>query len=276
LYVDDFPVSVNRIICLLAYFYLSHYATSEQTISFERYSIHEKPSWSDNALAINTDNVHIHTLGMEVVEADAFVDFANKRLHIHKVIPSATQEEVLFSCCPETFPGLLFCELLDDNEVIIIKGCRRFCDYTGYLKTFQFVGLFDPPKYAQDILVIDAVYYDHFTEGSVIRDMNKAYLSFKQVEKGKSISTGNWGCGMFGGDPVHKFIQQICASTITGVKLEYSTFKDEPLATKLREILSLIETKKATVADLFEAMLAMQKNRKAYNVALVQLSKLHK
>ena len=44
---------------------------------------------------------------MEEPEAEAFVDFANRDLHIHQVIPSATQEEVLFSCCPEAFPGTL-------------------------------------------------------------------------------------------------------------------------------------------------------------------------
>ena len=54
---------------------------------------------------------------------------------------------------------------------------------------------------------------------------------------------GNWGCGMFGGDPIHKFVQQICAAALAGVKLEYSTFKDEPLAAQLGEILSLIKTK---------------------------------
>ena len=44
-------------------------------------------------------------LCLEELGSEAFVDFANQDLHIHCVIPSATQEEVLFSCCPEAFVG---------------------------------------------------------------------------------------------------------------------------------------------------------------------------
>jgi len=156
----------------------------------------------------------------------------------------------------------LFCETLDDNEIMIIKGCRRFCSYTGYLNGFKFEDYFDPPKPAQDMVVIDAVYWSHFATGNVIRDLCKAYLGFKKIQKGQKISTGNWGCGAFGGNPIHKFIQQICAASLVGVKLEYSTFNDEDLANQLSEILSLIHQKKATVADMFGVMVAMQKQQK--------------
>ena len=62
-------------------------------ISFERF-IHPPstfPKWGEMKEIIKTDKVVIHTEGMEVCEADAFVDFANQDIHIHRIIPSATQ-----------------------------------------------------------------------------------------------------------------------------------------------------------------------------------------
>eukprot|EP00026_Physarum_polycephalum_P004993 Phypoly_transcript_05019.p1 GENE.Phypoly_transcript_05019~~Phypoly_transcript_05019.p1 ORF type:complete len:339 (+),score=42.09 Phypoly_transcript_05019:526-1542(+) len=165
LYSADIGVSVARIMCLLCYFYVikltppSGHKITFQRLSFNNlpptsssYSGPMPPDWRNINSLINTQSIYIHDGRMEAAEATAFVDFANRDLHIHQVIASATQEEVLFSCCPEAFPGLLFCERLLDDEVIMIKGCRRFCDYSGYLHTFEFMKAFIPPLPAQDII----------------------------------------------------------------------------------------------------------------------------
>jgi len=286
---------------LLCYFSLAHHVTDD-IVSFERYQITEEiaPNWPECKIPINTRAVNIHIKRMEDEPADAFVNFANKRLHIHQIIPSATQEEVLFSCCPEAFPGILFCETLLDNEIMLIKGCRRFLDYTGYLNTFEFSERFDPPKPPQDMIVIDAVYSRHFLYANAVRDLNKAYFSFTFYQ-GKKIATGPWGCGAFGGDKVHKFVQQLCAATLASknkkdndnensnnnnnnhkktktVELVYSTFKEVETAEKYGKILYEIGDSGATVADLFAIMTTYQPSRKVpFELFLSQaLTKLEK
>ena len=64
-------------------------------------------------------------------DAHGFVDFANKHIQIHRMIASCTQEEILFSCCPEAFLPMLICETLKNDEIVIVRGCKRFVEYTG-------------------------------------------------------------------------------------------------------------------------------------------------
>lgn len=43
------------------------------------------------------------------------------------------------------------------------------------------------------------------------RELNKAYLGFSCDTHGKSIATGHWGCGAFGGNTELKaLIQYVC------------------------------------------------------------------
>ena len=44
----------------------------------------------------------------------------------------------------------------------------------------------------------------------------------KEGNEEKTISTGNWGCGVFGGDHELKFLQQWIAASFAGIKrLDY-------------------------------------------------------
>jgi len=149
---------------------------------------------------IGGQNVVVHTDRMEVSDEDhVFFDFANRDLHIHMIIPSATQEEVLFSCCPEAFVGILFCERMSDNEGIVIGGTVRFVDYTGYQNSFRFAGYFETPAFKRcDILVLDAAVgaREQFSRGGLERDLKKAYLGFNACDtilSKSKIATGHWG-----------------------------------------------------------------------------------
>ena len=51
-------------------------------------------------------------------------------------------------------------------------------------------------------------------------------------ESKAAISTGNWGCGAFGGDPHLKFIIQSMAASVAERDLMYFTFHDMELATE--------------------------------------------
>jgi len=144
-----------------------------------------------------------------------------------------------------------------DDEVIIIKGCRRFCDYSGYLFSFEFTKAFTPPLPPQDIIAIDAVYVSHFRETQTIRDLNKAFLGFLQCAGDRNkISTGFWGCGAFGGDKIHKFLQQLCCSTVTNTTLYFSSYSDSAMCDQLKSILQEIQDARATVTDIFNLMIS--------------------
>jgi len=186
---------------------------------------------------------------MEQSDGTGFVDFANQMIHIGHIIPQMTQEEVLFSCCPECFVSLLFVEKFLDNEAMIIRGVQRVCTYTGYFRTFQVSGLY-PRTRIHDIVVIDACYYGQFLKHMLIRDLNKAWLGFARCN-GK-ISTGHWGCGAFGGDKILKFLQQMCAATLCpGASLDYSTYQDTAMETKFKELLKALEERHITIRTVF-------------------------
>ena len=254
-------VDVERILCFLDYFHQQQTETDvdERLITIERYLLEntQVPDWCSSKDQIRADQIRIMTDRMEAsVDAQGFVDFANKHIQIQRMIPSCTQEEVLFSCCPEAFLSMLTCESLRDNEIVIVRGCKRFVEYTGYLHTFRYTGRYiypTNPIVIQDILIMDAVYTRHFKRESVIRDMNKAYLTFKTACLSPSseykIVTGNWGCGAFGGDKTHKFLQQICvAAALPHIKFDYSVYMEDDLAIKFRNLLEKLNGK--TVEDV--------------------------
>ncbi|UJR35086.1 hypothetical protein I4U23_027861 [Adineta vaga] len=255
----DKDLSMARIRCLIEYFRLSSQENDpNREISIERYFYrNELPNWNEQDLLIESSKIHISTDRMEdSTEADGFVDFANKHIHIHRIIPSATQEEVLFSCCPEAFISILVCETLLDDEIVILRGCKRFIEYTGYADTFNYHGHYQNSGHIQDILVIDACYSGQFTEENIDRDLGKAWAGFMK-SKDSIISTGNWGCGVFGGDLTFKFLQQLCAAMILGKqvqRLDYSAYHDESLAMDLKDLLERLEKKKKTVTDIYQMM----------------------
>lgn len=104
--------------------------------------------------------------------------------------------------------------------------------------------------------MVDACYSDQFAKEKIKRDLGKAWAAFEK-SKDSIITTGNWGCGVFGGDLLFKFLQQLCAAMILGEKfqrLDYSAYHDESLATKLKGVLMSLEEKKKTVADVYQMM----------------------
>lgn len=49
------------------------------------------------------------------------------------------------------------------------------------------------------------------------------------------------GCGVFGGEPVHKFMQQVVAAAAAKKTLAFSSYGDEDLAEKLKAKLDEID-----------------------------------
>ncbi|KAI9337488.1 hypothetical protein BDR26DRAFT_863691 [Obelidium mucronatum] len=269
LFSNSQSVAIARILCLLSYFQSAQYLESNGSLSrkieFERRRV------GKTLPAVDWENIPQQTLfadvsllpsSMESSNARFFVDFANKYIHIHEIIGSATQEEVLFSCCPEAFLGIAFCPVLADDEVIVIRNVKRFVEYTGYGKSFAFVGPVDE-HVVLDLLVMDAVCMNHFAVSSVLRDMNKAALAFSAAAlatsgsvEGEAVVTGHWGCGMFGGNKTHKFIQQWLAASVSNVKrLDYALFGDQELAEFWDKVMNAVKAKSWTVSETYIKLL---------------------
>ena len=110
-------------------------------------------------------------------------------------------------------------------------------------------------------------YYNNFNNNYNInsrdiikRDIHKAYVGFnlinyeKQNEE-KTIATGNWGCGAFGGNHELKFLEQWIAASLIGVKrLDYYTFGSEKMANCMKFYLKIKE-KYRTAINLLEVLL---------------------
>jgi hypothetical protein len=93
-------MAMEHIRCLIEYFRCSSQqngSDDHREISIERYLYAGKqPDWEKQMIAIKASKVNVFIERMEdAIEAQGFVDFANKKIHIHIIFPSATQEEIL-------------------------------------------------------------------------------------------------------------------------------------------------------------------------------------
>jgi hypothetical protein len=231
-------VGAHKLAALLQYFAtgleLEGTADDAREVVFERRAGHcDLAAFRAEVLAAPPPSVPLAAAialqpgGMEaaVGTTQAFVNFANPVFGYGEFIPSCTQEEILQVCAPEFNVGMLFIGNMAPHEVVAVHGCRRYAAYTGYLHRFEFAGRWEADGGGvQSILTMDACTQGHFRERSVLRDVQKAALCFRGL---RSVSTGRWGCGVFGGTPAHKFAQQLAAAALSGERpasLQFSTF----------------------------------------------------
>ncbi|KAI8812412.1 Poly glycohydrolase [Cladochytrium replicatum] len=296
--------AVQRSRCLLAYFSWwwilesennpIRKSEAERIVTFKRVS-YQSTAPSISALVsevgstlVPVDQVIVYTDTMESARAKlpttlassvdssnnnlAFVDFANKRVHVFDVLPSLTQEEVLFTVCPEAYVSLLLFEVFSDSEVGLIRNARRYMTYTGYGRRFEMDQLLLPTESGEttsgggleDFLVMDASCWYHFDLRSVYRDVSKAHHAFKDVVKDGCplIATGHWGCGVFGGNKYHKFLQQLLSFSLAAHAhgrssvLAYSVFGEKDLQETFSRWLKTMGERNMTIQQLHDLLLA--------------------
>ena len=177
------------------------------------------------------------------IDASFYVDFANMFIGGGALSGGCVQEEILFAVEPEAIVSMFLMERMDANDAIRIDNLIQYSNYSGYGRSFKYEenALKDGKIIKHNIIAIDAIC--SFKTGVIDkdyieRDLIKAYVGFNLINfedkeipvLKKTISTGNWGCGAFGGDFELKFIQQWLAATYAGVeKLYYYTFKSEEM-----------------------------------------------
>ncbi|KAJ4749050.1 hypothetical protein LUZ62_083455 [Rhynchospora pubera] len=97
------------------------------------------------------------------------------------------------------------------------------------------------------------------SENSYLDSYNSQYGNEKkedmEIDEDKiGISTGNWGCGAFGGDPeIKSMIQWLAAAQANRAFIHYYTF-EEPSLEQLKQVTEWILDHKWTVGDLWKML----------------------
>ncbi|KJE89541.1 hypothetical protein CAOG_00990 [Capsaspora owczarzaki ATCC 30864] len=147
--------------------------------------------------------VRLHPKGsIEVQPLASHADFANKYPGGGVLSQGAVQEEIRFACAPELMMSMLFCEVLHDNEAVIVQGAETFSDYTGYGRTLAFGGSVHDTTTPRlptgtlmtEVLVMDAVKEPgraQFRKAYCERTLRKALAAFEPT----ALSSGETVAG---------------------------------------------------------------------------------
>ncbi|XP_078166034.1 poly(ADP-ribose) glycohydrolase 1-like isoform X2 [Carex rostrata] len=218
-------------------------------ISFERKVL---PPCYDANFWNNSDTILCH---MQIFASGSIEDqphealeivFSNKYYGLNSISMGCVQEQIRFLTTPELVVGLLFIACMEENEAIEVVGVERYSQYTGYASSFRFAGEYLDTKPVdligrrkRRIVAMDALNKPlevQYETKFLLREVNKAFVGFMESKyksnfadsqecKSSSmnsdananvgIATGNWGCGIFGGDPQIKcMIQWMAASQV--------------------------------------------------------------
>ncbi|KAJ3339594.1 hypothetical protein HDU93_008011 [Gonapodya sp. JEL0774] len=282
----------EKVKCLLAYWKGTRRNVPRGTVTFHRRYLPPAslPRWSslfhlglaDLALDVRVQG---DIFGPEGEENGALmVDFANKDVGGGVIGKGAVQEELLFLMHPEFIAARLFTERLEDTECLFVTGAQRWSRIEGYGRGFQFKEAVNESganrdsfcRIARDVVAIDALpftpstRYHQYTTENLIRELNKAYVGFLPTpllshgaatltdsdgaskEVYPPVSTGNWGCGVFCGDPEWKWAIQCMAARAAGRSgVRYFTFEDENLAEGMGEVWGEVVKRNLSVGTLY-------------------------
>ena len=191
---------------------------------------------------------------------------------------------------PECLVSLLFCEEMDENEAILIRGAEQFSSYAGYGGRFKYVGAYadtnpidERNRRCVSIAAIDAIPVSfggslQFNKPDIVRELDKAYCGFSFTIPGDRthsdaspgelvpVATGNWGCGAFGGNKELKTLIQWMAASKVGRPVQYFAFREKKLSEKQEKVTKLLLEHKVTVGQLYSILTKSQGKLKAGNV----------
>ncbi|GFO50721.1 poly(ADP-ribose) glycohydrolase, partial [Plakobranchus ocellatus] len=258
---------IEKLKCILNYFERIRKKMPTGTLTYSRQVLHEKatPNWnkSDAKLADLhvASNGNIEDDGKGMLQAD----FANKYVGGGVLGNGLVQEEIRFVICPEMILSRLFTQVLQDNEVLIMTGCERFNDYSGYSDSFAYTGNYNDKtprdswgRMHTQVVAMDALSFRiseaQYEESKIIRELNKAFCAFQGREYTTTlpaVCTGNWGCGAFKGDKHLKALIQLMAASMVDRQVCYFTFGDEELSSQLEKVHGMLRKLSITVKELY-------------------------
>lgn len=143
--------------------------------------------------------LHVSAQGTIEDDGDGLlqVDFANKYIGGGVLNYGCVQEEIRFVICPELLCSRLFTESLSDTECMVIMGCERFNEYTGYASGFEWSSDYQDQTPVDEfgrrkctITAIDAIPFQskiaQFREDAIRREINKVCPDFVSLYCGFS------------------------------------------------------------------------------------------
>ena len=173
---------------------------------------------------------------------------------------------------PECLISILLCEEMEDDESILLVGAEQFSLYSGYGGRFKCLGphedvnpIDERKRRCVGIVAMDATCFMssgqiiQYNKKNILRELNKAYCGFRHTIPGDEtaaskfvpVATGNWGCGMFGGEKMLKTTIQWMAASRVGRDVKYFTFDDENLTHEQKRLTETF-TGKVTVGQLYQ------------------------
>ena len=182
------------------------------------------------------------------------VDFANAYLGGASLSYGNVQEEIMFSLYPEMNVGRLFSKKMNHDEAILMVGPEQFSRATGYGGSLQFVGPFHRGEEGgiSYTVAMDALNFRgadplaQYHPLAVLRELNKSYAAFSASDTPPTIATGNWGCGVFGGDAELKSLIQWVSASRAGKTLLYHPFNQQNLHRRLPIVVDEVQTRSET------------------------------
>jgi len=215
----------------MANYYVRMYKESQKDSSWmqkpmkiERRYLTDPPVWSESTKTLKGLKIYEGKIGIEDLRDTCQVNFADP--YPGGTLPSShgdiVQEEILFLVYPELFITCILVPRIDHRESIIVSGLTRTNKYKGYQWTFSYNGDFDTDSNPITVIHMDALPGGERDISTLDRELNKAYISFKDLTG--PIGTGHWGCGAFGGNHQRKAVIQLIAAAEAGVDLCYSTW----------------------------------------------------
>ncbi|CAJ0602073.1 unnamed protein product [Cylicocyclus nassatus] len=277
IYHGSNPLSHVKLRFILNYFSLVLKKMPTGCVSFRREVVAKEriPKWE-------TDETSIPLAAVASAGSieDSFgclqVDFANEYIGGGVLNSGAVQEEIRFLICPEMIVSSLLCERMGPLEAIHIIGAQRYNDYVGYGATLEWTRYENYGSEPRDefqriiceVVAMDAKYFKRVTRPAqyrvenIDRELNKAYAGFTtRTEVSPPIATGNWGCGVFGGDKELKSLIQMMAAAKVGRAMIYYTFSNEMFEASMNNLYEKLVQKKATVGMIYKALVTYRQER---------------
>uniref|UniRef100_A0A3Q1BDS0 poly(ADP-ribose) glycohydrolase n=1 Tax=Amphiprion ocellaris TaxID=80972 RepID=A0A3Q1BDS0_AMPOC len=260
---------IEKLKTLMCYFKSVTEQNPTGLVTFTRKGLDKPLNWKSSQTLLT--KLHITCEG--TIEDDGYgmlqVDFANRFVGGGVTSSGLVQEEIRFLINPELIVSRLFTEALDHNECLIITGTQQYSKYTGYAQTYKWSGSHQDPipsdtwqRRCTEIVAIDALQFrnhlEQFLPNRINRELNKAYCGFarpgEQSENLAAVATGNWGCGVFGGDTRLKALLQMLAAAEAGRDVAYFTFGDSQLMTDVHNMHSFLTQRNISVGKVYDLL----------------------
>ncbi|OQR83271.1 poly(adp-ribose) glycohydrolase [Achlya hypogyna] len=250
---------VQKLVCLLHYFcrvacVADPSTLARETVSFARVGL-DVAALVPSAFATGAPWAPVSVRSTGAIETDEGalqMDFANKFAGGGVLGRGCVQEEIRFVINPECIVSCALTQVLENNECFVIQGAEQYATYCGYGGSFAFDADFvdttpvDAVTGRRNTVIvgIDATKYaphtvrHQFRYTDVVREIGKAFVGFAPLPDEapgtlRPVATGNWGCGVFGGDVELKFMLQWIAASLHGRRMTYYTFGNAVLGDAL-------------------------------------------